>query len=155
MKRPSAWPARSNAVISNAQATTDITGVKKPRHRSVLTAASARHIKGKTEDLRTSKQLSSTAPARETRSINNAMPGAPVGNIEKRRNTSQLIRNRTRDQSAKGGSGDPSLGGYAENPRAGVTAVPAVQPSINPRFIAMVTACVRSLAPSFDRILFI
>jgi hypothetical protein len=28
-------------------------------------------------------------------------------------------------------------------------------PSMNPRFIAMVTACVRSLAPNFERMLFI
>jgi len=87
MKRTSAWPVTNNAVSSNAQATMDTIGVKKPRHKKRLCTARARQTRGRAAGLMTSKQLSKIAAAREILRISNAMLGAPVGNIEKRRNT--------------------------------------------------------------------
>jgi hypothetical protein len=79
------------ALSSNAQAIMETIGVRRPRHNSRLCTARARHTTGRTASLVPSKHVSEIAAAREILRISNAMPGAPVGNIEKRRNTYQVI----------------------------------------------------------------
>jgi len=65
----------------------DTIGVKRPRHKSRLCTARAKYTKGRTAGLMTSNLLAKIAAAREILRISNAMPGAPVGNTENRRNT--------------------------------------------------------------------
>src|SRR5258708_16589883 len=87
INRQSAWPEVNKLASSNAQAATDTIGVRSPRPKSRLCTTEARSITGVKDELGQWEPVSRMDAAREILRISNATPGAPVGNIEKRRNT--------------------------------------------------------------------
>src|SRR6202021_3918419 len=87
MYRPSVWANRKKLASSNRQASKDEIGVRTPMQRSRLSTASAAQSRNESGDIKQPAPVSKIATASENRSINKATPGAPDGNIAKRRST--------------------------------------------------------------------
>lgn len=85
--RRSVGPMRNSCVSSIAQQIVEAAGVSKPKHIRTLSTPKTMQIRTPINDFQTSGAPSIRAIATETRRSNNAMPGAPAGNIEKRRST--------------------------------------------------------------------